>query len=173
MGNGLKGKVYNLPYSAIGYVLPKDVKTDQYGRVTDPRVSASDTAELGLATKFADLPKVGQYKYSGVSFGANSQGNFSLLADFGNKTVSGDITNRKLLNSGAGLSDIKLNTTSISSISVNGQEVHFMGTASTHVEGMTVNSSYAGRFMGPNGEEVVGYVLDDYLNPYEGFIGQR
>lgn len=174
LGNGLKARAYNLPYSAIGYVLPKDVKTDKYGRVIDSRVSAEDTSELGLATAYKDLPTSGTFTYTGVAFGANSQGLLTLNADFGTtKMVSGSISDRKLISSGANLSEITLLPTDIKQYVYNGEEVHFVGAATANVEGYTVRSAYGGKFMGPNAEEVVGYVADDYGNPYEAFIGKK
>lgn len=174
LGNGLKGKAYNQAYSAIGYALPKNVKTDQYGRVIDDRVSAEDTDIYGLTTKFSDIPKSGTATYKGVSFGANSQGKLTLKADFGTtKLVSGSITERKLLSNGKKLDNITLLPTELSQYVRNGEEIHFAGTAHANVEGMPVQSVYGGKFMGPNAEEVVGYVADDNNNPYEGFAGSK
>lgn len=174
LGNGLKGKAYNQAYSAIGYALPKNVRTDKYGRVIDERVSAGDTDIYGLTTKFSELPKSGTAIYNGVSFGANSQGKLTLHADFGTtKLVSGSITDRKLLSNGKKLDEITLLPTSLSQYVRNGEEVHFAGQAIANVEGITVSSAYGGKFMGPSAEEVVGYVADDNNNPYEGFAGSK
>ncbi|EFL79790.1 factor H binding protein domain-containing protein [Actinobacillus pleuropneumoniae] len=173
LGNGIKGKVYNQTYSAIGYALPKDVKTDQYGRVIDERASEDDVGEFGLATKFKDLPTAGAYHYSGVSFGANSEGKLSLDADFANKKVSGEITDRKLLSNGKSLFNLELLETGIRQIAQNGEEVHFAGVAKAKVEGNDVHSAYGGKFMGPNAEEVLGYVADDTGGIYEAFSGKK
>ncbi|HDL3934958.1 TPA: transferrin-binding protein-like solute binding protein [Mannheimia haemolytica] len=173
LGNGKKGKAYNLAYSGVGYVLPKNVKTDEYGRVIDERASADDVGEFGLATKFQDLPKSGVARYSGVSFGANSEGKLALTADFANKQVSGSITERKLLSNNQSLSSINLLPTSISQTQFAGEEVHFVGVARTKVEGNTVEAPYGGKFMGPKAEEVIGIVADDYRDPYEVFAGQK
>lgn len=174
LGNGLKGKAYNQAYSAIGYALPKNVQTDKYGRVIDERVSAGDTDIYGLTTKFSELPKSGTAIYNGVSFGANSQGKLTLHADFGTtKLVSGSITERKLLSNGKKLDEITLLPTKLNQYVSNGEEIHFAGRALANVEGVAVSSAYGGKFMGPSAEEVVGYVADDYNNPYEGFAGSK
>lgn len=174
LGNGLKGKAYNQAYSAIGYALPKNVRTDQYGRVIDERVSAGDTDIYGLTTKFSELPKSGTAIYNGVSFGANSQGKLTLHADFGTtKLVSGSITDRKLLSNGEKLDEITLLPTKLNQYVSNGEEIHFAGQAIANVEGVAVSSAYGGKFMGPSAEEVVGYVADDNNNPYEGFAGSK
>lgn len=173
LGNGKKGKAYNLAYSAIGYVLPKDVKTDKYGRVIDERASADDVGIFGLATKFQDLPKSGTAHYSGVSFGANSEGKLTLTADFGNKQVSGSITERKLLSNNQALSSINLLPASISQTKFAGEEIHFAGIAQANVEGSIVQAPYGGKFMGPKAEEVVGFVADDHNDPYEVFSGKK
>lgn len=174
LGNGLKGKVYNLAYSAIGYALPNNVKTDGYGRVVDGRVSVNDTSELGLTTKFAELPKEGVITYTGVSFGANSQGKLTLKADFGNtKQISGAITERTLLSNGNKLFDIDLQSADIKQYMRGSDEIHFIGEAKSNVDGYVITAPYAGKFMGPEAEEVVGYVFDDQNNPYEGFAGKK
>ncbi|SUT86604.1 colicin import membrane protein [Actinobacillus ureae] len=173
LGNGMKGKAYNQTYSAIGYVLPKNVKTDRYGRVIDERASADDISDFGLSTKFENLPTIGVYYYSGVSFGANSEGKLSLNADFANKKVSGEITNRRLLSTGNALFDIDLLETSIRQISSGEEEVHFVGMAKSKVDGYDVHSAYGGKFMGPNAEEVLGYIVDDNADPYEAFAGKK
>ncbi|QPB42204.1 factor H binding protein domain-containing protein [Rodentibacter haemolyticus] len=173
LGGNIKGKAYNQAYSAIGYALPKNVKTDQYGRVVDGRASVDDMGEFGLGTKFEDLPATGEYRYSGVSFGANSEGKLSLNVNFADKTLSGAITDRKLLSSGKELFDINLLKTDIRRISQGGEEIHFAGVAKSNVDGYEVRSGYGGKFMGPNAEEVIGYVADDNANPYEAFAGKR
>ena len=173
LGNGKKGKAYNLAYSGIGYILPKDVKTDEYGRVIDERASADDVGIFGLATKFKDLPKSGTAHYSGVSFGANSEGKLTLTADFGNKQVSGSITERKLLSNNQALSSINLLPASISQTKFAGEEIHFAGIAQANVEGSLVQAPYGGKFMGPKAEEVVGFVADDHNDPYEVFSGKK
>lgn len=113
VSNGKIGKAYNLVYSGIGYVLPKDVKTDEYGRVVDERAYAEDVGDFGLTTKFQDLPKLGIYHYSGVSFGVNSEGKLSFNADFSDKQVNGAITERKLLSDNHPLPSIELLPTTI------------------------------------------------------------
>ncbi|HDL4107039.1 TPA: transferrin-binding protein-like solute binding protein [Mannheimia haemolytica] len=173
LDNGKKGKAYNLAYSSIGYVLPKDVKTDEYGRVIDERASANDVGIFGLATKFQDLPKSGTAHYSGVSFGANSEGKLTLTADFGDKKVNGSITERKLLSNNQALSSINLLSAPISQTKFAGEEIHFAGIAQANVEGNIVQAPYGGKFMGPKAEEVVGFVADDHNDPYEVFAGQK
>lgn len=173
LGNGQKGKAYNLAYSGIGYVLPKDVKTDEYGRVVDERATADDVAVFGLATKFQDLPTSGNYTYSGVSFGANSEGKLLLNADFANKKVSGSITERKLLSNNQTLPAISLLPTDIKETKFSDEEIHFAGVAQSNVDGVNVRAPYGGKFMGPKAEEVVGFVADDHNDPYEAFAGQK
>lgn len=173
VNNGKKGKAYNLAYSGIGYVLPKEVKTDEYGRVVDERASAEDVGDFGLTTKFQDLPKSGIYHYSGVSFGANSEGKLSLNADFADKQVNGAITERKLLSDNRQLPSVELLSSAIRQTKFAGDEVHFTGIAQSNAGEINVRTSYAGKFMGPQAEEVVGVVVDDYNAPYEVFAGQK
>ncbi|ACL32540.1 transferrin-binding protein-like solute binding protein [Glaesserella parasuis] len=155
-------KAYNLPYSAVGYVLPADVSTDEYGRVIDSRANNYMAEVVGARTEI--LPK-GSAHYEGVSFGANSEGKLKLSINFSDKTISGSVTDRKLLSTKEALADISLKEANISAVG----EHHFSGVA----ESQGIQGSYYGSFFGPNAEEVGGIIRDDAGNKYEGFSGTK
>lgn len=162
LGSNWVLKAYNLPYSAVGYVLPVDVATDEYGRVIDRRANNYMADVVGARTEV--LP-TGSAHYEGISFGANSEGKLKLSIDFSNNTISGSVTDRKLLSTKESLADISLKEANISAVG----EHHFSGIA----ESQGVQGSYYGSFFGPNAEEVGGIIRDDAGNKYEGFSGTK
>lgn len=162
LGKGWSIRAYNRAYSAVGYVLPIDVLTDNYGRVIDSRANNYMADVVGARTEV--LP-TGSAHYEGISFGANSEGKLKLSIDFSNNTVSGSVTDRKLLSTKESLADISLKEANISAVG----EHHFSGIA----ESQGVQGSYYGSFFGPNAEEVGGIIRDDLGNKYEGFSGTK
>lgn len=162
-------KGFNQAYSYVGYSLPRDVKTGQYGQVSDDRVSSGDMNGGGLQTLYKDIPKSGAAVYNGVAFGANSNGKLEMFADFAGKSVYGNIYNL-YLKSGTRLNDISLNKTSIAQYITTDNEAHFAGKASSFT---SVPLGYGGTFMGPNAEEVIGVVTDKTNKPYVMFAGAR
>lgn len=171
VGNELKLRAYNLPYSAIGYVLPRNVSIDEYGRVIDNRVTTKDNFDIvGLTTKFDDIANLSAATYNGVSFGANSEGKIRFTVDFANKNVEGRLYDRTTLKDKKALPEITLEKGTIMSAD---SIASFGGMAHATIDGMQVHTPYAGTFMGPKAEEVNGVVLDDRGNPYEAFAGKK
>lgn len=167
-----KTKVYNQAYSAIGHVLPIDVKTDKYGYLQDERVADHAIRTYGWETQFADIPKSGTATYTGASFGADTQGKLTLHADFGAaKITGGAITERTLLSTKEKLNDIELLPSEI--VNLDSTAIQFGDAAKTIIDGVTVKTSYKGRFMGPVAEEVIGTILDGNNQPYETFGGKK
>lgn len=170
VGNNYYVRGYNLPYLAAGYALPQDVKIDEYGRVSDERVTSDNFDIYGLSTPYADKPTSGSATYNGVSFGANSEGKLALTANFADNTVEGKLFDRKTLKDKQALPEITLEKGTI----VNEENIaSFTGTAKATIDGNVVRTPYAGAFGGPKAEEAAGAVLDDRGNPYEAFIGKK
>lgn len=155
-------KVYNLAYSGVGYVLDSNTQTDAYGQLSKGIIDRQDIGE-----NTASLPNADIFTYNGQSFGAKTDGVLTLKADFGSKTVSGQVTDRRLIDTKQQLSNIILQETAIDSQG----KTHFSGVASYQTD-RNVVGSYEGNFKGPKAQEVVGYINDGNGNFYEGFAGR-
>ena len=83
--------------------------------------------ELQLATEFRELPASGKAVYNGVASGPNTEGKLYFEADFGNKSVSGKIYDRKLLDSNQKLSDVILQKGVLDKLELAGDISHFRG----------------------------------------------
>ncbi|QIM64422.1 factor H binding protein domain-containing protein [Frederiksenia canicola] len=161
-------KVYNLGYSGVGYVLSKNVQTDEYGQLINPVI---ERHEIGENT--ASLPKGKDiFTYYGQSFGAKTDGVLTLKADFTNKTVEGTVTERRLTETKQPLSDITLQRAIIGA----SDKYHFEGVASYKTGNTNVTGRYEGNFKGnfaeTEAQEVVGYIFDSKDHFYEGFAGK-
>lgn len=156
-------KVYNLGYSGVGYVLSKNVQTDEYGQLIKPVIERHEIGE-----KTANLPKGKDiFTYYGQSFGAKTDGVLTLKADFTNKTVEGTVTERRLTETKQPLSDITLQRATIGA----SDKYHFEGVAKYQTN-EAVQGKYNGNFKGSGAQEVVGYIFDGKDHFYEGFAGK-
>lgn len=158
LGKDWSFNAYNQEYSAVGFILPKNVKTDGTGQIIDERVTNEMAQVIGAKTEI--LPK-GSATYQGISFGVNTSGKLTLSANFDNQSLSGNITERKLIDSQKPLEDIKLNEATIKS---NGE---FWGATNDNEQG-----SYSGSFYGPNAEEIGGTIKNSNNDIYEVFTGK-
>lgn len=162
---------YNQPYSVFGAWLPYDVKVDNDGVVIDNRVDSDNFDVYGLLTEKDQMPVSGSAVYNGVSRGAIISGKLRLDVNFGEKTTSGKLYDRKK-DSGQSLDDIILHK---GSISIGHQDIRnkeavvFSGQASYK----GVQGIYVGSFFGPNAEEVSGAVGNDDAGIYEAFAGKK
>lgn len=154
-------KVYNLGYSGVGYVLSKNVQTDEYGQLVNNVIEQHNIGENSA------LPTDKQvFTYHGQSFGAKTDGVLTLKADFEHKTVEGMVTERRLIDTKKSLSDITLQQTAIKS-----GDYHFEGIAKYQTS-EAVQGKYNGNFKGAGAQEVVGYIFDGKDHFYEGFAGK-
>lgn len=130
---------------------------------------------IGIPTERDNLPK-GKATYQGSSLGVNISGQLTFEADFDAKAVSGTIHNRKHDN-GTALPDIAMQRghfyTGLFRNNNTGEFVsalRFQGSARTD----NAYDYYEGAFIGPNAEEVVGVILENYQSdPYEIFAGEK
>ncbi|WP_373777228.1 factor H binding protein domain-containing protein [Glaesserella sp.] len=166
-------KAYNLAYSAAGYVLPKNVKTDSNGQL----MSAYENTEglgyraVGLSTEYTNLPSSSSDTYYyGKSFGVKTEGNLELTVNFANKTLSGSVTDRIETGTTTKLSDIILEQANITPSDENIAEFSGKATYKTK-DNIDVTGSYLGQFMGPNAEEAVGQIKDANGYFYEAYAG--
>lgn len=161
----LNNKIYNQVYSAIWFLVPANVHTDSRGKSIDKNLSVDDLGIAGVVTDNNAIPKTGIITYTGGSFGVNSEGKLSFIADFNNKQVSGKIYDRKLVTTNSDLNDITLLPTTIG----NDTKVHFMGAVESDIGAYY----YGGQFIGPQADEVTGLILDKKNEPYEVFAGSK
>ncbi|WP_424405043.1 factor H binding protein domain-containing protein [Pasteurella sp. PK-2025] len=154
-GKPSKLKVINLPYSTWGWKLVGNVKADEDGFILPPQsVNDGGAGIFGdgtiLSTSRDMIPDKGTAVYEGYSAGVATAGRLRLDVDFSEKVASGKVYERKM-NTGKTLADIQLGK----AVFVSGEgKTGFVGDATYNARKM----EYAGTFVGPNAEEVVGYI---------------
>ncbi|WP_424411511.1 factor H binding protein domain-containing protein [Pasteurella sp. PK-2025] len=152
-GKPSKLKVINLPYSTWGWKLVGNVKVDEDGFILPPQSvndGGANFVEMLLPTANNQLPDKGTAVYEGYSAGVATAGRLRLDVDFSEKVASGKVYERKM-NTGKTLADIQLGKAVF--VSDEGK-TGFVGDATYNARKM----EYAGAFVGPNAEEVVGYI---------------
>lgn len=147
----LKGAANLVTVGSLDGIVLSKALTTAYTASKDP---TRDIFYFGLETASANMPKVGIATYQGnasrydnVSGKVKNIGTSTLVADFGQKKISGELAIDGILRRNISLKEADIRGNSFKGRATAGEN---------HILTRTVEGRYEGKFYGPNAEEVAG-----------------